>query len=123
MVGAGRYVVAVTDHPEVRAVMEFIASSHYGHASAEAGIGYIPANTRFGLDAIPNPTERRIAELTHAALVSDGFRFDASDMMPREVGGGTFWAGMIDWFVDGPEALDDIMADIEATWPDDEPAG
>ncbi len=44
-------------------------------------------------------------------------------MMPREVGGGTFWAGMIDWFVDGPEALDDIMADIEATWPDDEPAG
>ncbi len=123
MVGAGRYVIAVTDRPEVRAVMEFIASPDYGHASAEAGIGYIPANTRFGLDAIPNPTERRIAELTRAALVSDGFRFDASDMMPREVGGGTFWAGMIDWFVDGPEALDDIMAGIEATWPDDEPAG
>ena len=30
---------------------------------------------------------------------------------------------MVDWFVDGPEALDDIMAGIEAGWPDDEPAG
>jgi alpha-glucoside transport system substrate-binding protein len=110
----------VTDRPEVRAVMEFIASPDYGHASVEAGIGYIPANTQFDLDAIPNATERRIAELTHAALVNDGFRFDASDMMPPEVGAGTFWAGMVDWFVDGPEALDDIMAHIEASWPDNE---
>ncbi|MGI8792418.1 MAG: ABC transporter substrate-binding protein [Acidimicrobiales bacterium] len=123
MVGGGTYVVAVTDRPEVRAAMEFIASPDYGHASVEAGIGYIPANTRFDLDAIPNATERRIAELTHAALLSDGFRFDASDLMPVEVGAGTFWAGMVDWFDDGPEALDDIMADIEAGWPDDEPAG
>jgi hypothetical protein len=30
---------------------------------------------------------------------------------------------MIDWFVDGPEALEIILADIEASWPDDEPAG
>ncbi len=123
MVGAGSYLVAVTDRPEVRAVMEFIASPDYGHASVAAGIGFIPANTRFDLDLIPNDTERRIAELTHAALVNDGFRFDASDMMPIEVGAGTFWAGMIDWFVDGPDALDDIMASIEASWPDDEPPG
>ena len=103
--------------------MEFIASPDYGHASAEAGIGFIPANTQFDLDAIPNATERRIAELTRTALVNDGFRFDASDMMPVEVGAGTFWTGMVDWFVDGPEALDDIMAGIEASWPDDEPSG
>ncbi len=28
---------------------------------------------------------------------------------------------MVDWFVGGPETLDDIMADIEASWPGDEP--
>ena len=122
MVGGGNYVVAVTDRPEVREVIEFIASPDYGHASVDAGIGHIPANTHFDLDTIPNETERRVAELTHIALVNDGFRFDASDMMPVEVGAGTFWAGMTDWFVDGPEALDDIMADIEAGWPDNEPA-
>ncbi len=123
MVGAGTYVVAVTDRPEVRAVMEFIASPDYGHASVEAAVGYIPANTRFDLDAIPNATDRRVAELTHAALLNDGFRFDASDLMPERVAKGTFWEGMVDWFVNGPEALDDIMAGIEASWPDDEPAG
>lgn len=123
MVGAGTYVVAVTDRPEVREVMKFIASSDYGRAGIEAGIGYIPANIGFDLDAIPNATERRIAELTHAALAGDEFRFDASDLMPIEVGAGTFWAGMVDWFVDGPDALDDIMAGIEARWPDDEPTG
>ncbi len=112
-----------------RAVMEFIASPDYGHASAEAGIGFIPANTQFDLDAIPNATERRIAELTRTALVNDGFRFDASDMMPVEVGAGTFWTGMVDWFVDGPEALDDIMAASRPAGPttnprdDHEPSG
>jgi alpha-glucoside transport system substrate-binding protein len=123
MVGAGSFVVAVTDRPEVRAVMEFIASPDYGRAGVEAGIGFIPANTGFDLDKIPNATERRIAELTHAALVADGFRFDASDLMPVEVGAGTFWEGMVDWFVDGPEALDDIMAAIEESWPDVESTG
>ena len=43
--------------------------------------------------------------------------------MPVEVGSGTFWEGMIDWFVDGPDALDDIMARIEASWPDVESTG
>ncbi len=122
MVGAGTYVVAVTDRPEVRAVMEFIASPDYGQASAEAGIGFIPANTRFDLQSIPSPTERRIAELTHAALVSDGFRFDASDMMPEKVGAGTFWSGLVDWYIEGPESLEGIMADIEAGWPEGKPA-
>jgi DNA-binding SARP family transcriptional activator/serine/threonine protein kinase/ABC-type glycerol-3-phosphate transport system substrate-binding protein len=121
MVGGGTYVVALADRPEVREVMKYIASPAYGQASVEAAVGHIPANIRFDLDRILNPTERRIAEMTHAALRGDGFRFDASDLMPVEVGAGTFWAGMIDWFVEGPDALDGIMAGIEADWPDDEP--
>ena len=72
MVGGGNYVVAVTDRPEVRAVIEFIASPDYGHASVEAGIGYIPANTHFDLDTIPNATERRIAELTRTPSSTTG---------------------------------------------------
>jgi alpha-glucoside transport system substrate-binding protein len=81
-------------------------------------MGFSPANTRHDLDTIPNESERWIAELVRSALVADGFRFDASDLMPTEVGAGTFWAGMVDWFVDGPDSLDGIMADIEANWPD-----
>lgn len=117
-VGGGMYVVAVTDRPEVRAVMEFIASPEFGRSSAESGFGYIPADTRFDLSVVRNPTERRIAELAHAALLADGFRFDASDLMPTEVGAGTFWAGMVEWFQKGPEVIDEIMAEIEASWPD-----
>ncbi len=44
------------------------------------------------------------------------FRFDASDLMPAEVGAGTFWTGMVDWTT-GAKSTDEVTADIEASWP------
>lgn len=46
---------------------------------------------------------------------ADTFRFDGSDMMPWEVGAGTFWEGIVDYVnrVD----LDTILATIDASWP------
>ncbi len=42
-----------------------------------------------------------------AALVTEAtsFRFDGSDLMPGEVGSGSFWKGMVDW-VSGSADLD-----------------
>jgi alpha-glucoside transport system substrate-binding protein len=38
--------------------------------------------------------------------------------MPPEVGSGTFWTGMIDYVRGGPSVLDQVLADIEASWPE-----
>lgn len=45
------------------------------------------------------------------------WRFDASDLMPPEVGSAAFWKGMLDYVDEGPEGLDRIFAGIEAAWP------
>jgi len=53
-----------------------------------------------------------------AALVNEAtsFRFDGSDLMPGEVGAGSFWTGMTDW-VSGSADLDTVLAEIDTSWP------
>jgi alpha-glucoside transport system substrate-binding protein len=43
------------------------------------------------------------------------FRFDGSDLMPSEVGAGTFWQGITD-YVNGTD-LDTVLNTIDASWP------
>ena len=63
----------------------------------------------------PNQTTKDIAEqATNASAVV----FDGSDVMPKEVGSGTFWTGMVDW-IQG-KSSEDTTADIEASWPAEE---
>lgn len=42
------------------------------------------------------------------------FRFDASDLMPGEIGAGAFWSGMVD-YVTGTDAAD-VAAGIQSRW-------
>ena len=53
-----------------------------------------------------------------AALVSEAtsLRFDGSDLMPGEVGSGSFWKGMTDYF-SGTADMDTVLAEIDASWP------
>ena len=64
--------------------------------------------------------------MAQTALAAGVFRFDASDLMPAEIGGatedddgetvaGAFWQGMLDW-VDGVRSIDQVFADIDAEW-------
>ena len=44
--------------------------------------------------------------------------------MPAEVGSGSFWTGMVEYMQDGPDSLDGVLDDIEASWPQlSRPAG
>ena len=43
-------------------------------------------------------------------------RFDASDLMPPEVGVNTFWSGMTTWL--SGARLSTTMAAIDASWPE-----
>jgi phosphonate transport system substrate-binding protein len=57
--------------------------------------------------------ERGIAELVANAT---SVRFDGSDLMPGEVGAGSFWTGMTDYF-SGVADADTVLAEIDASWP------
>jgi len=43
--------------------------------------------------------------------------FDASDLMPPAVGAGTFWSKMVEWIDSGGSNTDQILTDIDASWP------
>ena len=58
--------------------------------------------------------DRGIAELRCRSATS--FRFDGSDLMPGEVGAGSFWKGMTD-YVSGAADLGTALAEIDASWP------
>jgi alpha-glucoside transport system substrate-binding protein len=57
------------------------------------------------------------SEVLTTALKEGTGRFDASDLMPAEVGSGSFWTGMIEYVRGGPDSLEGVLTDIENSWP------
>jgi alpha-glucoside transport system substrate-binding protein len=47
-------------------------------------------------------------------LNASTFRFDASDIMPSEIGAGAFWTGMVD-FTTGADAAE-VAETIQERW-------
>ncbi len=117
LIGGGEMVSAFTDRPEVREVVRFLLGSEFGAEMTGRGTGVMIANRRFDLNNY-TPFERHQAELLHAALEADGFRFDASDLMPPEIGADRFWDAILTYLEEGPESLDRILAELDAAWPD-----
>jgi len=111
VLGGGDQFVVFNDRPEVREFMEYLATWESGVLWAQAGGALFPYLNQ-DLDAYPNAIERSLAEALVNAKV---FRFDASDLMPAQVGAGTFWEGIVDW-VNGAR-LDTVLNNIERSWP------
>ncbi len=109
---AGDIMAMFNDRPEVRAVMEYFTKGESVKAWLEAG-GALSPHKDASLDWYGNDVERGVAELVQQAT---SFRFDASDLMPGEVGAGTFWKGMTD-YVSGSADLDTVLKEIDDSWP------
>jgi alpha-glucoside transport system substrate-binding protein len=109
---AGDIVAMFHDRPEVRALMEFFTVPQSAKGWLETG-GALATHKTATPDMYGVPLERGIAELVTQAT---SFRFDASDLMPGEVGAGSFWKGMTDW-VSGAATLDTVLAEIDESWP------
>ncbi len=109
---AGDIMAMFNDRPEVRAVMEYFTRGESVKGWLEAG-GALSPHKDASLDWYGNDVERGVAELVQQAT---SFRFDASDLMPGEVGAGTFWKGMTD-YVSGSADLDTVLKEIDDSWP------
>jgi alpha-glucoside transport system substrate-binding protein len=110
VMGGGDQYVMFKDRPEVRQFMEFLATGKSGEAWAKAGGALFPHKDQ-NLEAYPDKLSRTQAEML---LNAEVFRFDASDMMPAEVGAGSFWEGMVD--IASGKKTDKVLGKIEKSW-------
>ena len=113
VLGAGDQMVMFNDRPEVRALMEYLATAEAAQGWIQAG-GFVSPNQSVPLDwysAYPND------ELAGILNEADVFRFDASDTMPAEVGQRTFWDGMVEWVSSDGEGTEAVFQSIEDSWP------
>jgi len=109
---AGDIMSMFNDRPEVRALMEYFTVPQSASGWLNNG-GALAAHQTATPDMYGVDLERGIAELVAEATA---FRFDGSDLMPGEVGAGSFWTGMTD-YVSGAADLDTVLAEIDASWP------
>jgi alpha-glucoside transport system substrate-binding protein len=129
-IGGGLFASVLVDRPEVRAFVEFMASPEWGEVwAADPDGSFISANRRFDTstygDGAEDPAAAvriAMASATRTALDADVWRYDASDLMPTQIGGwsegvgpGAFWQGLLDW-VDGIRTIEEVFADIDAEW-------
>jgi alpha-glucoside transport system substrate-binding protein len=109
---AGDLVAMFNDRPEVRALMEYFTTPQSASGWLEGG-GAISAHQTATRDMYGSDLDWGVAQLVAGAT---SFRFDGSDLMPQEVGQGSFWEH-ISSYVAGSEDLDTAMQAIDASWP------
>jgi alpha-glucoside transport system substrate-binding protein len=109
---AGDIWAATTDRPEVKAVMELFTKGEHLKEWMKQG-GAIAPHLDADLAWYGSDIERNIGKIIQEATA---VRFDASDLMPGQVGAGSFWKEMTS-YVAGAVDLDTALKNIDASWP------
>jgi alpha-glucoside transport system substrate-binding protein len=110
----GIYATAFSDEPAVTAAMNYIASTEFADTRVgnEVG-GFLTPNQNADVSLYNTDIERSFGEILAAA---DPVRFDASDLMPGEVGSGTFWTAAVD-ITTGEATTEEAFTAVEEEWP------
>jgi alpha-glucoside transport system substrate-binding protein len=101
------------DRPEVRAVTQYFTTYLAIQPWIKAGGGgaLSPHNDAVVADYTTD-LDRKLAQTLSQA---QNVRFDGSDLMPAEVGSGSFWKGITD-FVSGSANMDQALTTIQNGW-------
>jgi alpha-glucoside transport system substrate-binding protein len=113
VLGAGDMMVMFNDRPEVRALMEYLATPEAAGPWVAQG-GFVSANKSVPLDWYQTYPETDLAKIL---TESTALAFDASDSMPADVGQGTFWSGMVDWVAANGTDTPAVFQKIQDDWP------
>ena len=118
---AGEYAVVGTNgnRPEVADFLEkFLSEPVQCAQGGDPQSSRVSPNVNVGADCYANEILADSATVLTGAIEAGNGRFDASDLMPGEVGAGSFWTGMVRYMQQGPGSLDKVLDDIEASWPE-----
>ena len=118
--GSADTVMVLVDKPEVRAFAEFLATPEgiekwitgsAGGATSPA----ISANSKTPADWYAGNYSLKVAAET--ATNAKYIGFDASDLMPPSVGGGSFWKELVSWCNANGQNTDEVLKNIDDSWP------
>jgi alpha-glucoside transport system substrate-binding protein len=115
----GEFVGAFSDRPEVEAVQLFLASGEWATAKAKLNAaahtsGWATANKQVDKSVFVDPIDKLSVQILTDPNATA--RFDASDLMPSQVGTGTFWTQMTQWIL-GNVTDQQALNNIEKSWP------
>ena len=110
--GGGEFVAAFNDDAATVALQTFLSSDTWANERVSIG-GVISANKGLDPANASSPIGQASIEILQGADTI--FRFDASDLMPAEVGASAFWTSMNDYVSGTP--IDTVLSDIENAWP------
>ncbi len=110
--GGGEFVGAFNSDPATVALQTFLSSDTWANERVSLG-GVISANK--GLDSNNASSELLKGAIETLQGADTVFRFDASDLMPAEVGASSFWTQITNYVNGTP--LDTVLSDIESSWP------
>jgi alpha-glucoside transport system substrate-binding protein len=110
VLGSGGLAAVVNDRPVARAFIEFLKTP-IAHEVFMAQNQWYTAHKGANPEAYASETQRALGAILTGATT---FRFDASDLMPGEIGTSAFWTGMID-YTTGTSAAE-VAAAIQRRW-------
>jgi alpha-glucoside transport system substrate-binding protein len=114
----GELTVAGQNRPEVVDFLErFIAENVQCEMGGVTASSRISPNVDVGPDCYANEILADASVVLTESLQDGTGRFDASDLMPAEVGSGSFWTGMIEYMTGGPGNKDEVLEGIQSSWP------
>jgi alpha-glucoside transport system substrate-binding protein len=100
VLGAGT-VWAITEDSEAARVMIEFLKTPIAHEVWMAQSGFLTPHSGVDSALYGDETLRGMGEIL---LGATSFRFDASDLMPAEIGAGAFWTGMVEYLRTGDAA-------------------
>ena len=116
--GGDMFAVFTEGNEAVNAVVEYMLSDNFFAAAAQRpDNSRIYGHVQFDSSLYSKDITRVLADAITGALAENAFRFDASDLMPPEVGAGSFWKEMMNLAVEGPGYIDTALDNIEKSWP------
>ena len=110
VMGAGTMWAITDDAPVAHALIEFLQTP-IAHELWMAQSGFLTPHMGVNLDTFSSDAQRGINEILLDATV---FRFDASDLMPGEIGADAFWSGMVDYTTGTP--AEEVATEIQSRW-------
>jgi len=110
VLGAGTLFAITEENEAAQGFIDYLQTP-IAHEIWMAQSGFLTPYTEANVDVFPSDIQRALNDILTSAST---FRFDASDLMPGEIGAGAFWTGMVDYTTGAP--VEDVTQAIQDRW-------